>query len=423
MARLILEDATIVDGENPPRRGDVVIAGELIEAVGEGAGSARPDDRVVALDGRTVMPGMILGHYHAGYWNMGLGNAPLGLDVPAPLQAVRAASNLRTALECGFTGVIGAGSPNGIDPCMKAAIAEGTIIGPRMMAGSRDVSSTGHSSDKSFPSHWQIGAKGGLNVADGPDAFRRVVREEIKDGAEIIKIFATDGHATGGDGSGLEISKDEFAAAVEAAQERGVKTRAHIANREAILHALELGVHIIDHGDGFDEACIERILEAEAFLTPSMFFPKVMMADLPGNPFTELMKLPYVEMAEILPIANEAGVRLLIGDDYGAGSCTHGRYAEELELYVNEVGIPALDVVRWATRNGAEAMGLDDQTGTLEAGKLADLLVIDGDPLADITVLQDRSRILAVLKGGEAAVDGLAQFEREVNADEPIAAE
>jgi len=421
MARLILQDATILDGDNPGRRGDVVIAGERIEAVGRS--EPRPGDRVVALGGRTVMPGMILGHYHAGYWNMGLGNAPLGLDAPAPLQAVRAASNLKLALECGFTGVIGAGSPNGIDSSMKAAIAEGTISGPRMMTGSRDVSSTGHSSDKSYPSHWQIGAKGGINRADGPDAFRRAVREEIKDGAEIIKIFATDGHATGGDGSGLEISQDEFRAAVEAAHERRAKTRAHIANRESILFALDLGVHIIDHGDGFDEACIERILETGAYLTPSMFFPKVMMAAMPGNPFTELMKLPYVEMAEILPVANKAGVKFLIGDDYGAGPCTHGRYAEELELYVNEVGIPALDVIRWATKHGAQAMGLGDETGTLEAGKLADLVVIDGDPLEDITVLQDRSRILAVLKGGEAAVDALAPFEARVDAGEPVPAQ
>jgi len=421
MARLILQDATILDGDNPARRGDVVIAGERIETVGRGEPQA--GDRVVSLGGRTVMPGMILGHYHAGYWNMGLGNAPLGLDAPAPLQAVRAASNLKLALECGFTGVIGAGSPNGIDASMKAAIAEGTITGPRMMTGSRDVSSTGHSSDKSYPSHWQIGAKGGINRADGPDAFRRAVREEIKDGAEIIKIFATDGHATGGDGSGLEISRDEFRAAVEAAHERRAKTRAHIANRESILFALDLGVHIIDHGDGFDEACIERILEAGAYLTPSMFFPKVMMAAMPGNPFTELMKLPYVEMAEILPVANKAGVKLLIGDDYGAGPCTHGRYAEELELYVDEVGIPALDVIRWATKYGAEAMGLGGETGTLEAGKLADLVVIDGDPLEDITVLQDRSRILAVLKGGEAAVDVLAPFEVRADAGEPVPAE
>lgn len=416
MTRLILEDACILDGDNAPRRGHVIIAGERIEAVSEGPSPARPEDRIIALDGRTVMPGMILGHYHAGYWNMGLGGAPLGLEATPPLQAVRAASNLKTALECGFTGVISAGAPNAIDAAMKAAIAEGTIPGPRIMAGSRDVSSTGHSADQSFPSHWQIGAKGAVNRADGPEGFRRAVREEVKDGAEIIKIFATDGHATGGDGSGWAISKDEFAMAVQTAHERGVRTRAHIANREAILYALDFGVHIIDHGDWFDEACIERILETGAYLAPSLFFPKAMMTAMPGIAFTELMKAPYAAMAEALPRINAAGVKLLIGDDYGTMGCPHGRYAEELALYVDEVGIPALDVIRWATRHGAEAMGLGSETGTLEAGKLADLLVIDGDPLADITILQDRARLLAVFKGGEAAVDNLAALERRTGA-------
>jgi imidazolonepropionase-like amidohydrolase len=416
MTRLILQDATILNGDNPARRGDVTITGERIEAVGRS--DPRPGDRVVALDGRTVMPGMVLGHYHAAYWDMGMGSAPLGLDAPAPLQAVRAARNLKLALECGFTGVIGAGSPNGIDASLKVAIAEGTIPGPRIMAGSRDVGSTGHSSDKSFPSHWQIGARGGINRADGPDGFRRAVREEIKDGAEIVKIFATDGHATGGE----FVLRNFPAAAVEAANQRGAKARAHLASREAVLYALDIGIHIVDHGDGFDEACIESILGKGKYLTPSMYFPKVCMAAMPGNPFTELMKVPYVEMAEILPIANRAGVKLLLGDDYGAMGCQHGDYAKEIELYVNEVGIPALDVIRWATKHGAEAMGLGEETGTLEPGKLADVLVIDGDPLADITVLQDRSRILAVLKGGEAAVDALAPLERQAEA-EAVAAE
>jgi len=400
MARTILQDARIVDGVNPPYRGSLVISRDRIAHAGAALADANPDDRIIPLAGRTVMPGMILAHYHAGYWNMEGGRAPLGLDAPVPLQAVRAAANLRLALDCGFTGVIGAGSPNGIDPAMKQAIAEGTIAGPRIMCGSRDVSTTGHSSDKSFPWWWEVGAKGGVNRADGPDDFRRAVREEIKMGAEIVKLFVTSGHATGGPGSVWEMGAGEFQAACEAAHERGVKVRTHIANRDAILLALDLGVHIIDHGDGFDEACTEKILEKGAFLTPSLFFPKMMMQMMPGIYFTELMIDPYREMAEILPRLNEAGVKLLIGDDYGAMGLPHGRYAEELALYVNEIGIPALDVIRWATKNGAEAMGLGDSTGTLEAGKLADLLVVDGDPLADITILQDQSKLLGVMKDG-----------------------
>jgi imidazolonepropionase-like amidohydrolase len=417
MARTILANATIVDGLNPARAGAVVIDGDTIAEVREGPVSAAPEDRYVDLGRRTVMPGMVLGHFHSAYWNVGGGGIPLGLEAPPALQTLRAAKNVRTAVECGFTGVISAGAPNRIDASLKAAIAEGIAVGPHIVAGSRDISSTGHSADKSFPSWWEIGAKGAVNRCDGADAFRRAVREEVKDGAEIVKIFATDGHATGGDGSHWEISRDEFAAAVQACHERGVKARAHIANRDAILYAIELGVHIVDHGDGFDDACGEASIAANAFLTPSLFFPKVMMGLLGSNAYTDLMKAPYEAMAEILPMLNKAGVKLLIGDDYGTQGCPHGRYAEELALYVNEVGIPALDVVRWATRNGAEAMGLIDRTGTLEAGKWADLIVIDGDPLADITILQDQARIAAVFKQGAAIRDDLDRLAASVRGD------
>jgi imidazolonepropionase-like amidohydrolase len=404
MTRLILEDINIVDGENAPRRGTLVVSGERIESVGKDPVAARPGDCTLALAGRTVMPGMILGHYHAAYWKMKAGT-PLGLDAPAPLQALRAASNLKLALESGFTGVISAGAPNAIDPALKNAIAEGTIVGPHMIACSRDVSATGHSSDMSFPAHWDIRAKGGVNRADGADAFRRVVREEIKDGAEIIKLFVTRGHATGGTGAEWEMTREEFAAAVGAAHDRGVKVRAHIANRDAVLAAIDLGIHIVDHGDGFDDECIERSLARGTFVAPSLLYPKVVIAAMPGTPYTDLMIGPFEQMARDLPAISKAGVKLLIGDDYGAMFMDHGRYGEELTLYVNEIGIPALDVIRWATRNGAEAMGLGDQTGTLAPGKLADLVIVDGDPVADITILQDPARLLAVLKCG-ATVKG-----------------
>jgi len=289
------------------------------------------------------------------------------------------------------------------------------------LCGSRDVSTTGHSSDKSFPWWWEIGAKGGVNRADGPDDFRRAVREEIKMGAEIIKLFVTSGHATGGPGSVWEMSAAEFQAACEAAHEREALVRTHIANKDAILMALDFGVHIIDHGDGFDDECMDKILEKEKFLAPSLFFPKVMMEMMPGIYFTDLMIDPYKEMVEILPKLNEAGVKLLIGDDYGALGFNHGRYAEELDLYVNEVGIPALDVIRWATKNGAEAMGMGHQTGTIESGKLADLLIVDGDPAADITILQDRSKLLGVMKCGALIKDELSAPENAGSV--PMAAE
>jgi imidazolonepropionase-like amidohydrolase len=290
------------------------------------------------------------------------------------------------------------------------AIAEGALVGPRIMAGSRDISSTGHSGDQSYPWWMQVGARGGVHTADGPEAIRRAIREEAKEGAEIIKLFVTRGHGTGGTGNDWDMAPEELAMAVRTATERGIKTRAHVANRDAVLFCLKEGVHIIDHGDGFDEKCIDGILEKGAYLTPSLFFPRRLMQIAPGIPYTEAMKPEFDAMAAILPEANAAGVKLLTGDDFGAAGVQHGTYAEELALYVNEIGIPALDVIRWATKHGAEAMGLGDQTGTIKPGKLADLLVVDGDPIADITILQDRSRLLAILLGGVAIKDGLVSL-------------
>jgi imidazolonepropionase-like amidohydrolase len=135
-----------------------------------------------------------------------------------------------------------------------------------------------------------------------------------------------------------------------------------------------------------------------------------MMQLAPGNPYTDAMKPEFEGMAAILPKINGAGVKLLTGDDYGAAGLDHGSYNDELALYVNMLGVPALDVLRWATKNGAEAMGMGDRLGTIEPGKLADLLVVDGDPMADITVLGDRSKLLAILLGGTVIKDELASL-------------
>jgi imidazolonepropionase-like amidohydrolase len=248
-----------------------------------------------------------------------------------------------------------------------------------------------------------------VTTADGPDGLARIVRQEIKDGAEIVKIFLTGGHATGGSGEDWLMSETEFAAALQAAHQRGAKTRAHLASKAAILMSIRHHIHIVDHGDGMDAECIEKLAQTGTFLTPSLLFPKEMMQAMAGHPFAEAMREPWAQMAQILPRASAAGVKLLIGDDYGAFTLTHGRYGEEMTLYVEECGVPALDVIRWATRNGAEAMGLGDQTGTIEAGKLADLLVVDGDPSIRIALLQDRANLLAIIKGGRLVKDQLGR--------------
>jgi imidazolonepropionase-like amidohydrolase len=411
VSRLVLTGARVLDGDRSVTASShVVVEGERITAVGTGpVDDVTPDDRLVDLGGRTVMPGMVHCHFHATYHELGTVAAPFGLEEPMALQAVRAAANLEGLLASGFTSAVSAGAPFAIDASMKLAIAEGLVEGPRLVPCSRDVSTTGHAGDKSFPPQWQIGALGAIRRSDGPAEFRRSVREEIKEGAEIIKMFVTGGHGTVGPAERLEMTREELAAGIEAAHLRGAKVRGHIANREAILMALDLGIDVIDHGDGMDDECVERIVDAGTPVVPSMLFPARLLDAAGGAAlgFTDSLRADLEAMAAILPKANAAGMRLVLGDDYGAIFLPHGHYGEELTYYVRQIGIPALDVIRWATKHGAELMGREHELGTVAVGKLADLLVLDGDPLHDIEVLEDRERLVAVMKGGRLVTDRL----------------
>jgi imidazolonepropionase-like amidohydrolase len=414
VSRLLLTGAHVVVGDGAVLDATtVVVDGDRIGAVGpDGSapeGGVRPHDRVVALGGRTVMPGMVNCHFHATYHKLGSVPAPFGLEEPMALQVVRAVRNLERLLLAGFTGAVSAGAPFAIDASMKTAIDRRLIPGPRLVPCSRDISTTGHAGDTSFPPHWEVGALGAIRRSDGPDEFRRAVRQEVKEGAEMIKVFVTGGHGTVGPRERTELGADELAAAVDAAHQRGARVRGHIANKEALLMALDCGIDLVDHGDGLDDEGIDRLLATDTPLVPSMLFPARLLAALGGGGlgFTDDMRHDIDAMAAVLPAANAAGVRLVLGDDYGALHFPHGPYADELAYYVDEVGIPAVDVLTWATRNGAEVLGRGDELGTVTAGKLADLLVVDGDPVADIGVLGDAAALLAIVQGGRLVTDRL----------------
>jgi imidazolonepropionase-like amidohydrolase len=408
MARTIFERVNLIDGEHAPKKDvTVVVEGERITQVAPKGKPVKraPGDTVYDVNGKSLMPGMVMAHFHPTYQMAGQWGGPIDLQHPPTYLAMVAAKNVQELLMCGYTSYVGASTVHNIDAVLKKAIADGLIRGPRIVAASRDVVTTGGVVDN-VPHWWEVGLEGIAFRCDGPDEFRRGVREEIKRGAEIIKLYVTWGHGVPGDPEKMAISQDELQAATDAAHERGKLVRGHVVSKRGIMACLKARVDVLDHADAIDGECIEGILKNKAFMAPSIFYPFRLMEEAKRRGEWELAKWQIVakdfeQTCAILPEANAAGVRMVVGDDYGTVALPHGSYARELEIYVKRAGVAPLDVIRWATKNGAELMGMGKELGTIEAGKLADLLIVDGDPTADIAVLQDKNRIKAVMKGGQ----------------------
>ncbi|MEE2662806.1 MAG: amidohydrolase family protein [Myxococcota bacterium] len=411
MSRLVFRDANLLDGEHPARPGQtIVVENDTIVQVDETPVEAAPDDRVIDLAGRTLMPGMVTSHFHSTYDDISILPAPLGLEAPPAYLAIVASKNLRLALMSGFTSVVSAGSINDdIDPQCKRAIEDGVVEGPRFVPGGRGLDTVGGYQDTESW-WWELGNKGAGLCCSGPDEFLHAVREEISRGVEMIKIFPSGGHGVNEALEETSFDREELETVVRTAHQRGARVRAHCPWKQPILECIRAGVDIIDHGDRLDAELIDTMLANDTTLVPSAYFIKLMLGDTQNLIHaTETQRAPiradFENMLRALPAANEAGVRLCIGDDYGIMLLPHaqGAYAAEMEFYAKECGIPALDVIRWATRNGGELM--PDAVGTIEPGKLADLLVIDGDPSQDIAILQREEKLLGILKGGTFVKD------------------
>jgi imidazolonepropionase-like amidohydrolase len=401
MTRIAFTGAQFLDGAHPARGPvTIVIDGNRIAKISDNPRAADGVERKIDVAGRTIMPGMIMTHFHATYYKLDQQSPPIGLEAPQALQALRAVHNLTALMDHGFTSAVSAGAPHAIDTSLKMAIAEGTIRGPRLVPCGRDVSSTGHAADTS-PWYWQLNPDVlPINRCDSPDDFRRGVREEIRRGAEIIKVFASPGHAVPGDPQLVDLSIEELKAAAEAAHQRGAKIRAHVANKASIMRVLDAGFDVIDHGDGFDAECIDRTAGTDVVVVPSLVFVDRLAGLLAGSRAGDAMRAEIDAMLAILPTANKAGVKLALGDDYGAAMFPHEDFGYELEYYVKTAGIPALDVIKWATVNSAKLVERGQGPSALKEGALADLLIVDGDPVKDITLLRKRENILAVMKDG-----------------------
>ncbi len=411
----VFTNANLIDGTGaPPVKGaTVVVEGERIrEVLADGNGYHEPpaDAVVVDLEGRTLMPGMILAHVHLSY-NHVKDLPDLDLKQPPEISTIAAVCNARTMLDCGFTAGLSAGALHMVDIHIRNAINAGHIPGPRLLAAGRDIVQTGGMLDWN-PSWLKLGMDGLGVFVDGPWEVRKAVRQMVKDGADMIKMYITgEGLLLECQQTELTCTQEEVDVMVEEAHRRKRLCSVHARSSESCQMAARAGVDLIDHATFIDDATIDLICEKKCYVAPGLDYIVSTLEYAEQGGFgwlgsyaNFLDKTHYKEeldaAIENIGKMKRRGVRILMGSDFGFSWCAHGTYARELTHYVKLAGYSAMDALVAATRLGAEAMRMADRIGTVQAGKLADLIVVDGNPLENVTILEDRQRITHVMKGG-----------------------
>jgi len=409
MSDLILTNAALLDVEAGVihERSSVRLEGDRIVDVAHDARLAgRVDVPTIDCQGMTLMPGLIDAHVHAGLTTLDL-NALA--HRPATRLGIETKNVLEGMLRRGFTTVRDAG---GLDRGIQQALDAGLIDGPRVFRSGRVLSQTGGHGDTGHPNDQHhlcachIETTQFAHVADGPDAVRRAVREELKGGAHQIKIMAGGGVATPSDPIDMvQYTKEEIRVAVEEAASRRTYAFAHAYVPDAIVQAVEAGVRSIEHGNLIDAHAASMMASHSAFLVPTLvvYEQNARLGKQFGFPAASLAKLDEVRMAGLraIEIALAAGVRIGFGTDL-LGE-THPAQAREL-LLRSEVQSP-LDVLRSATTVNAELLDRTGELGVIAPGAFADLLLVDGNPLDGLDVLTKDGALTLVIRGGDVAAD------------------
>jgi imidazolonepropionase-like amidohydrolase len=372
-----------------------------------------PDARRINARGGTILPGLVEAHFHATYFNI-LALEDLDIKYPVEYVSLLASVNCRLALECGYTAARSGGCLFNIDVWLKKAIEEDLIPGPRLAASGREICSAGGLMDWN-PEFRKIGMEGLVFIVNGQEDARKAVRALVKDGAEWVKTYPTGDAASPdiNDHHTLCMTFEEMHAVVATAHNHKLKVTGHCRATQGIKNALRAGYDTIEHGTFMDEEALDLLLSRDVPCVPALYFEKASVER--GKEFglsqrvidghQETLEGGAASARRIL----RSGGRLGMGGDYGFGWNPHGDYARELTFFVQYVGLTPLEVITCATRTGAEIMGRADDFGTLQVGKLADLLVVDGDVIADISVLEDRTRFIAVMQGGAIKAGHLAR--------------
>jgi imidazolonepropionase-like amidohydrolase len=384
-------------GDEPIKDAVVLVEGKTITAVGPAATVEIPKDaESTDASDKTVMPGLIDAHVHIMSTSASLEKR---LFTPKAVSYFQAAENLKRTLRAGFTTVRDAG---GADAGIRQAIEMGLIAGPRLVV-SGSIGQTGGLMEARFPSGAQIVNEDSWRVCDGVDEVRKTMRKVLREGVDFVKIFTTGG-VVAPQGSPFipEWSPSELAVIVEEANRHGAGVMAHAEGNAGIKNALRAGVTSVEHADVLDQEAIDLFLEKGIFLVATLHILKVLADRRDTAGLSEVSKQKEERLvregAGSFRRACEEGVKVALGTDAFIAEM-HGTNGAELPLMMEQGGLSAMEAIVAGTRNAAECCLLGDQVGTLEAGKLADILLVDGDPLTDITVLQDVERITVYKEG------------------------
>lgn len=396
----IFTNATIFTATNDTAvtNGAIWIEGNRIKYVGPADKLPDTPSEVIHQDlgGKFVMPGMTETHAHLSFADASPFAIGETLVEDATLTAVR---NARLMVASGFTSAVSFGSTYQIDVALRAAINERRIIGPRLLAAGRDLGATASNVDSG----------GGLSqIADGPWALRQAVREQRKLGVDVVKIFI-DGEAINSQCPPGELSftDEEVNAIVDEAHRRKLRVACHARSAAAVKQAVRAGVDYVGHANYLDDEAIELLAERRdnIFVGPAIAWEVTYLEKCESIGISRETVIKQGYEAEIEATAKTveklraANIRLVVGGDYGISIAPHGTYAKDLEYFVDLFGMSNAESLICATRWGGEAYDPHGSVGTLEVDTLADLIIVDGNPLIDITVLQDHSK-LSVMHDG-----------------------
>ena len=407
MGEVLITAGRLIDGTGAaPRPADVLLRNDEIVAVGApgtvSATATGADVMRIDATGKTVMPGLIDTHLHSTFDDV-QSNDELFFHRDTAMSALTTVPNLQKILRAGVTSFMDPDTYAGIGPSIRDAIEAGVIEGPRMKTGYQALlTAVGGTAGRLIPDE---GTSGYAQVVNSIDEIIMWTRRHIKYGADWIKIHAT-GSIPTRKGELLVWSRDELKASCDAAHELGVPVTAHCRSDESTRVAIEAGVDLILHASFITEDTVQLMIDHGVAVCPTFTF-LANLADYgravgAGIGQEDLFRGEIRATAKMMRAAYDAGVPMLCGSESGFALTPYGHWhGREMEVFVNELGLTPLEAITCGTKNGAIAMRLEGEIGTIEVGCKADVLVVDGDPSKDIRLLNDKSRFTHVISRGK----------------------